>query len=242
MSVLMRSPATGQAQAGSCNLDLDRLAYGELTPEGEAEAREHLVGCDVCRREHEMLLLERRAFVARAWLASPAPLPDVEQLLARAASEPVSLGLRWQTALRRWSSPWRGAILQSVLGAFAVGLLLQVSHPREAQHGAMRAGAPGASTHARPIASAADRSTRPSDDNALPRANPESCDDFGEVCVDQPLVSTMMSMAALTDGGARSPDPCASGPQSQFADWSAQNSSSNELDSYVEAVCAPDAI
>lgn len=235
MSAVRRSPATGQARAGSCDFDLDRLAYGELTPEAEAEAREHLVGCDVCRREHEMLLLERRAFVARAWLASPAPLPDIEQLLARAASEPATLGLRWQTALRRWSSPWRGAILQSVLGALAVGLLLQVSHPRETV-------APGASSHARPIASAADRSTRPSDEHALNRANPDSCDDFGEVCVDQPLVSTMMSMAALTDGGARSSDPCASGPQSQSADWSAQKSSSNELDSFVEAVCVPDAI
>lgn len=241
MSVLRRS-------LGPCDIDLDRLVYGELTADAEAQAREHLARCEVCRREHEMLLLERRAFVARAWLSEPAPLPDVEQLLARAATAPLprweraSFGVRWQTALRRWSSPWRGAVLQSVLGAFAVGLILQVSHSRKQVASRAPAGA-------RPVASTVVPSARPSADNGQPveprtsplgpRTNAESCDDFGEVCVDQPWVSTMTSMAVA-------PDPCVSGPQSQpafvSADWSTQKSSFDEVDSYVEAVCAPDAI
>lgn len=220
-----------------CDFDLDGLASGELVGSAEMQAREHLRGCPACRTEHELLLRERRTFVARAAhvsRAKAAPLPDFDALLARAAAEPVGLAVRWQSAVRTWSAVWRGTVARSVLAVSAVGLIVHVAWPEPPS--AQLASQPNASLSAQASHSLPEAgSTSASWDGA----DSAACED--EVCVDQLFAAT----PAMTPVFRVNADACSSSTsQSTFTtvDWSSQKSSSNELDNYVDAVCIPDAI
>ncbi|MBL8741127.1 MAG: hypothetical protein JNK04_08540, partial [Myxococcales bacterium] len=81
----------------SCeDIDLDGLVYRELSPVDELIARSHIAACPPCRREHDELVAEHRAFAARARASEPAPLPSFDQLMARAPAPPTGLGARWR--------------------------------------------------------------------------------------------------------------------------------------------------
>lgn len=221
-----------------CDFDLDALAAGELVGSRETQAREHVRSCAACRTEHELLLQERRMFVARAAhisRAKAASLPDFDALLARAAVEQVGFVARWQRAVRTWSTVWRGTIARSVLAVAAVGLVVHVAWPEPPV--AEPASQPNASlsvpaTHA--LLETASTSSASADG-----ADSAACED--EVCVDQLFAST----PAMTPVLRVNAEACSSSTsQSTFTtvDWSSPKSSSNELDNYVDAVCIPDAI
>jgi anti-sigma factor RsiW len=211
------------------DLDLDALAYGELAPSDELWARSHIALCQPCHEAHEELLFERRQFAARArnsQLGSTAlgPLPSFDQLMSRAEREPVRHETRWQAAMRSWSAPWRGAVLQGVVGMFAIGMLVQVAILRPTRP----------TETVRSSAVTADGGTAAALDpwgESIVDCGPEQ-----EVCADDTRQAELASAPAV--------DPCAGvqAPPSSLVtvDWSLQ--SAPALDGSVDAVCAPDAI
>ena len=161
-------------------------------------------------------------FGARARAAELAPLPGFEQLMARAERPPSDLGSRWQAMVRSWESPWRGAVVQGVVGMFAVGMLVQVAilrPPRAAESAWPRASV--ATVHGGPAAA-----VDPWGESIPSEA--AACDSEPEVCMDQAL--------ALS---APVSDPCASAQVSASVDW---QESGSGLEGGVDAVCVSDAI
>jgi anti-sigma factor RsiW len=67
---------------------LEELVFGELAPEAALELRAHLGKCERCRVEHARLISEQALFAARrrdsATHGAMGPLPDIDQILARA--------------------------------------------------------------------------------------------------------------------------------------------------------------
>lgn len=211
---------TAPDRAPRCqDVDLDALAYGELAPTDELWARSHIALCGTCKHAHEQLLEERRRFSARSRAAQPAPLPSFDHLLARAEHAPT----RWQAMVRSWASPWRGAVVQGVVGMFAVGMLVQVAILRP----------PRAAESPRPRASAAAFQGGPAAavdpwGESIPSDNP-ACGAEAEVCMEQALAHNAAQSAPVSD-------PCANAS----VDWAPQSSSG--LDGSGDAVCVSDAI
>jgi hypothetical protein len=222
------------------DLDLDALAYGELAASDELWARSHIALCQPCQEAHEELLSERRQFTARAresqlGQAAPGPLPSFDQLMSRAEREPVHHETRWQAVLRSWSAPWRGAVLQGVVGMFGIGMLVQVA--------ILRPPHPTETVRTRASAVAADGGTSAALDPNLYPYEGESIADCGpqqEVCSDDDDTRQKGELSA-----AQPVDPC-SGVQAPTSsslvtvDWSLQSGAA--LDGSADAVCAPDAI
>lgn len=103
------------------HLDHDTLIllhYGEAVP---AEAREHLLGCEECRREREVL---RRVLDA---VDEAAETPE----LAPSWEEHLWNRLRWKLERRRsWKFGWAAAAAAMLLIAFLLGYRMnQLQHP-----------------------------------------------------------------------------------------------------------------
>ncbi|MHC4400471.1 MAG: anti-sigma factor family protein [Planctomycetota bacterium] len=88
---------------------LIECSYQELPPEEEARLREHLAGCDACRRELDALERDRKRLAA---LAEPAVRVDLGRLYQAAAD-------RGQRGRRRWR---RAAVAASAAAAVMVAL------------------------------------------------------------------------------------------------------------------------
>jgi hypothetical protein len=136
---------------------LEELVFGELAPEAALELRAHLGKCERCRVEHARLLTEQALFAARrrdsATWGAVGPLPDIDQILARAETRkeesvaPSSRGLIGALAAARARVPRveRFAIA-AALAIIAVGIALRYrSGPTDPQP-ASRATAPVAHT------------------------------------------------------------------------------------------------
>jgi hypothetical protein len=95
---------------------LPLLIYGDVPPEEEAELRNHLAGCPVCRREHEAIQGVRR-------LLDAAPAPVLEVDVPRIFQ---SVAARQMRRLRRWRriALAAGAVAAALL--LVLGLRLQI--------------------------------------------------------------------------------------------------------------------
>ncbi|HEY7154424.1 MAG TPA: zf-HC2 domain-containing protein [Gemmataceae bacterium] len=95
---------------------LPLLIYGDLPPEEEAELRNHLASCPICRREQEAIQGVRR-------LLDAAPVPAVEVDVPRLFQ---SVAARQARRLRRWRriALAAGAVAAALL--LVLGLRLQI--------------------------------------------------------------------------------------------------------------------